>query len=86
MNTYTEHHDFAFEPPLTIPGRCELQVEIHLPDGKARVRVLDSVSKFVIEDRPDCQVVEETIVAMPGSIEKRKLPWKVRLLRWLARG
>lgn len=86
MTTETRQYQFNFEPPLTIPAKSTAEISMDWNTGRVRVVIFDTASGFVVENRPDCQVVEQTIVAMPGSIERHKLPWKVRLLRWLARG
>jgi len=63
---------------------------MELPSGHAHVTVRCHLTTQLMEQRPDCQVIEDgqrkIIVAMPGSIQRSKLSWKIRLLRWLAKG
>jgi hypothetical protein len=90
MNLESHEVQFEYEPPLTIPGFCEAELVICMADARARITVRDSLTRYVVESRPECQLIEDggrhVIVAMPGTIQIRKLPWGVRLLRWLARG
>jgi hypothetical protein len=82
--------EFEFQPALHLtPGIC-IEVHAQMPSGRACVHVTCAITHALIEDRPDCQVIEDgekqIIVAMPGSIKRTKLSWKIRLLRWLAKG
>lgn len=90
MSIETGHVEFEYQPNLKLPALCEVEVQVHMPDGRACVTVRDAITKYVIESRPECQVIEagerHIVVALPGTIKTRKLPWKVRLLRWLAKG
>jgi hypothetical protein len=83
--------EFDFDPPVILEPASGAEVDIRMPDGRARIIVRCVVTQNVIESRLDCQVIEldgkrNIIVAAPSSIERPKLSWKIRLLRWLARG
>jgi hypothetical protein len=86
-----EGHEFDFDPPILLQPQSDAEVDVRLPDGRARVMVRCAVTRALIESRLDCQVIElddnrGVIVAAPSSIERPKLSWKIRLLRWLAKG
>ncbi|MCU1338812.1 MAG: hypothetical protein JWO19_4393 [Bryobacterales bacterium] len=82
--------EFEFEPALEMPNGSGCEVHIQMPSGHAHVEIRCLITHQLIEHRHDCQVIEvgekRVIVAAPGSIERPKLSWKVRLLRWLAKG
>lgn len=82
--------EFEFEPALVLEPGTGAEVQIQMPSGRAHVAVRCLVTHHLIEHRCDCQVIEDgerrIIVAAPGSVTRPKLSWKIRLLRWLARG
>lgn len=83
--------EFDFDPPIWLEPASGAEVNIRMPDGRACVIIRCVVTQNVIESRRDCQVIEvdgkrNVIVAAPSSIERPKLSWKIRLLRWLAKG
>jgi hypothetical protein len=82
--------EFEFMPELTLPPGSGCEVQIEMPSGKAHVIIRCLVTHKLLEHRCECQVLEDgekkIIVAAPGSIERPKLSWKIRLLRWLAKG
>lgn len=82
--------NYDFIPPLIREAGTAVEVNIRMPDGRAMVCQRCLVTGRVIEYRPECQVVEDgdrrVVVAAPESIERPKLSWKIRLLRWLAKG
>lgn len=85
-----EGQEFEFMPPLTMPPKTGCTVQVEMPGGRAHVEVRCMVTHALIEHRCECQVVEDggkrIIVAAPESIKRPKLSWKIRLLRWLAKG
>jgi hypothetical protein len=90
MSVEVGGQQFEFEPALKLPGGSGVEVKIEMPSGRAHIEVRCMVTHALIEHRHDCQVIEvgekRVIVAAPGSIERPKLSWKIRLLRWLAKG
>jgi hypothetical protein len=83
-------NEFDFMPELVLPPASGCEVQVERPSGRAHVVVRCLITHHLIEHRCECQVLEDgnrrIIVAAPGSIKRPKLSWKVRLLRWLAKG
>jgi hypothetical protein len=82
--------EFDFDPPVILEAGSGAEVDIRMPDGRACIIVRCVVTHALIEARRDCQVIDigerSIIVAAPSSIERPKLSWKIRMLRWLAKG
>lgn len=82
--------DFDFEPPIVIQPGCAMKLDLNPETGRANIEVRCMITTQLIESRCDCQLLNidgrQVLVAAPGSIRRPKLSWKVRLLRWLAKG
>jgi hypothetical protein len=81
---------FSFEPQLDLPPKSSAEVSIGWPDGRASVEIRCLITHALIEIRPECQVLriesgKNVIVAAPGSIQRPKLSWRLRFVRWMAK-
>lgn len=85
--------EIEFVPPLDVPAKANAEVHLEWPSGHGWIRVHCMVSGCLIEERPDCQLIDriegvpilKSFVAAPESIRRPKLRWRVQLLRWLAK-
>jgi hypothetical protein len=80
--------NYEFDPPLLQERATKIMVVFEGADGHVRVYRVCLVTSYIVECRPDCQLLEiddrKVIVSAPESIRQPYIPFHAKVLRWLA--
>ena len=92
MNTPEGSYTIQFMPPLCVPPKASVDVQVEWNSGHGSVVILCLITHAFMEIRPECQLIDgdeprvKILVAAPESIQHPTLSWKIRLMRWFAKG